>query len=144
MRLPFAPLRAGTLATAALFAVSSCASAPQSGRVEAPAPIAANSTTPFISALSPASGPAGVAYPIELTILGGNFADSNNVVTFGRVTLTAVKSMGGGTRIVVHAPKEMPSTGEVPPMPLMAGNYEVRVTTAAGASNTITFVLRDP
>jgi hypothetical protein len=121
-----------------LVALAACAHAPQ----QQGASVDANSTAPFISAVSPTSGLAGVAYPIELTILGRNFADTNNVVTFGSVTIKSVKSTGGGTRITVHAPKEMPSTGEVPPMPLMAGSYNVRVTTPSGASNAVPFALR--
>jgi hypothetical protein len=140
MRLPFASLRAGLLGAVALAASMSCASTP---KAQDTGVRPANATTPFISAVSPSSGLAGTAYPIELTILGGYFADSNNVVTFGPVTLKAVKATGGGTRIVVPAPKEMPSAGEVPPMPLMPGTYSVRVTNSAGASNAVTFVLRE-
>jgi hypothetical protein len=100
---------------------------------------------PSITSISPATGPAGTAYPIEVTIAGRNFADSTNVVTFGPVTLRAVRSTAGGTSIVFQAPKEMPSAGEVPPAPLLAGTYSVRVATSAGVSNPIVFVLgREP
>jgi Rieske Fe-S protein len=109
------------------------------------ADVAPAAALPTISSVTPTSGPAGAAYPVELTISGKNFADSTNVVTFGPVTITSVRSTNGGTRIVVQAPKAMPSTGEVPPMPLMTGEYTVRVATTAGVSNPVTFNLtREP
>jgi hypothetical protein len=105
----------------------------------------ASSSAPAVSSISPVTGPAGASYPIELTISGHNFADSTNTVTFGPVTLKAVRSTNAGTRIVVYAPKELPSTGEAPPMPLVPGSYTVRVATAAGTSNAVTFTLgREP
>jgi hypothetical protein len=96
---------------------------------------------PVIDRLEPDSGPAGTAYPIEVTIIGRDFADSANVVTFGPVRLADLPSREGGTRIVFFAPKEEPSRGEVPPAPLLPGPHDVRVTTAAGTSNAATFTL---
>ena len=103
------------------------------------------SALPVIDAVTPGGGPAGTAYPIEVTITGKNFADTANVVTFGPVRMRPVRSDARGTRIVFHVPKEVPSTGEVPPSPLLPGTYEVRVTTAAGTSNAVPFSLtREP
>jgi hypothetical protein len=73
-------------------------------------------------------------------VFGRNLTDSN-VITFGHVTLRAVGSSESGTRLAFHAPKESPSAGEAPPAPLLPGAYEVRVTTAAGVSNAVTFTL---
>jgi hypothetical protein len=102
---------------------------------------AASDFLPAIVRLLPAAGPAGTAYPIQVTIEGRNFADSANTITFGSVTLDRVASADGGTRIVFYAPKEVPSTGEVPPAPLLPGAYEVKVSTPRGSSNVVTFVL---
>jgi len=100
---------------------------------------------PVINRVNPGSGPAGVAYPVQITIEGRHFADSTNTVTFGPVTLTRIPSTENGKRIVFFAPKELPSTGEVPPSPLLPGPYEIRVATFGGESNAVTFVLtREP
>src|SRR5688572_23866270 len=47
---------------------------------------------PVIDTVTPASGPAGTAYPIEITISGRNFTDTANVVTFGPVRMERVRS----------------------------------------------------
>jgi hypothetical protein len=99
------------------------------------------SDAPVISMVRPDSGPAGTAYPIEVTIEGRDFADSANIVAFGPVTIRDVPSRASRTRIVMYLPKEIPSSGEVPPAPLPPGSYEIRVTTPAGPSNTVTFRL---
>lgn len=96
---------------------------------------------PVIDRLEPASGLAGVAYPIEVTIIGRNFADSANTITFGPVRLDGLAARDGGTRLVFFAPKEEPARGEVPPALLLPGPYDVRVTTPAGTSNAATFTL---
>ena len=99
------------------------------------------SDVPVIAKVTPDSGPTGPAYPIEITIEGTGFTDSSNVVTFGPVTIKDVPSRESRTRIVMYVPKEMPSTSEVPPAPLLPGPYDVRVKTSAGISNAITFRL---
>ncbi|MDH3497250.1 MAG: IPT/TIG domain-containing protein [Gemmatimonadota bacterium] len=96
---------------------------------------------PVITRLEPARGPAGVAYPLRLTIEGTGFAPESNTVHVGPVVLPDVPSADGGTRIVVFVPKEIPSTGEVPPAPLLPGRYEVSVTTAHGTSAPAIFTL---
>ena len=106
---------------------------------------AASADTPVITSISPDSGPAGTAYPIEITIEGRGFLDSTNVVTFGTVTIADVRSSQARTRIVVNLPKQTPASGEVPPSPLLPGRYEIRVRTPAGVSNAINFNLtREP
>ena len=94
----------------------------------------------MIARITPDSGPAGPAYPIEITIEGTGF-DSSNVVMFGPLTVKDVPSRESRTRIVMYVPKEMPSSSEVPPSPLLPGPYEVRVKTSAGTSNALTFRL---
>ena len=123
--------------TACILGVLACA-----GSTPSPAP---ESSRPVIERIEPTSGPAGTAYPIRLTIEGRFFADSTNVIHFGPVTLERLSSSNSGTRIELYAPKEQPSGGEVPPMVLQPGRYEITVSTAAGRSNAIPFTLtREP
>lgn len=103
------------------------------------------SPRPVIVSIAPVEGPAGVAYPIQVAVVGRNFADSANTVRFGMVSVAGVRSADGGTRLTFLAPKESPSTGEVPPAPLLPGRYRITVSTAAGTSNVVEFVLtREP
>ena len=96
---------------------------------------------PAITRLEPASGPAGEAYPIQMTVHGTGFAATDNVVSFGPVSTAGLPSTGGGTAITMLVPKMAESTGEVPPMELFPGEYAVTVTTSAGTSEPVTFVL---
>jgi hypothetical protein len=96
---------------------------------------------PVIDRVVPDRGPAGPAYPLRLTLEGRFFADSANTITFGPVLLNGIASSEGGTRIVFYAPKESPSRGEVPPAPLQPGTYALTVTTGAGVSNTVSFIM---
>lgn len=123
------------LATA--FVSSGCTSA----ATQAKAARTVSSEPPIIERVVPASGPAGTAYPLQVTIEGRNFADSANTVTFGPVTLRGQPSSENGTRIVVHLPKEMPATGEAPPAVLQPGTYRITVSTVAGESNAVVFQL---
>ena len=124
-----------TLAPVVLLA-STFLGCPQVQRTDAPAP-----SGPSILSLSPTEGPAGTAYPIEVTITGTGFASEGNTVTFGDISVPDLASTEGGTRIAFFAPKELPSTGEVPPFVLMPGKYRVTVTTPQGTSNTVDFTL---
>ncbi|MCZ6916906.1 MAG: hypothetical protein O7I93_09030 [Gemmatimonadetes bacterium] len=99
---------------------------------------------PSITRLEPSSGPAGEAYPIQLTVHGTGFAPTDNVVSFGPVATTGLPSTAGGTAITLLVPKMAESTGEVPPMVLSPGEYAVTVTTLAGTSEPMTFVLVGP
>lgn len=114
------------------------------GRASAPAPPAqavVAAAPPVITALVPAEGPAGPDAPLDVEIVGTGFADEGNVVRFGPVSIPDLRSTDGGTRIRFPVPKELPGTGEAPPMVLPPGEYEVTVTTAAGTSNVMRFRL---
>jgi hypothetical protein len=102
-----------------------------------PAPAGA----PRVERIVPDSGPAGQAYPVEVTIEGTGFADSSNTVTFGPATVRDIPSSESRTRIVMFLPKEVRPSAEAPPMPLLAGDYELRVATRAGVSNAVKFRL---
>ena len=124
------------VALAGGLALGGCAPAP--AQQVAPVP-----SGPVITRLEPDSGPAGVAYPVRVTIVGRGFAPDANTVSFGPVVLTRLPSTDGGTRIVFFAPKEAPSGGEVPPAPLLPGPYQVTVRTAEGTSRPATFRLTE-
>jgi len=95
---------------------------------------------PVISDISPSSGPAGIAYPIQATIRGQGFVLTRNTVTFGPVQIPDLPSPDG-QHINFFVPKEVPSRGEVPPMVLPHGEYSVTVTTPAGTSRSVVFTL---
>ena len=95
---------------------------------------------PTLTEIVPASGPAGPAYPLHVTIRGTGFMPTGNVVRFGPVTIPNVSSPDG-SRIMFYAPKAMPSRGEVPPAALTPGDYPVAVTNSAGTSNALSFRL---
>ena len=124
-----------SFAFCSLAVISGC-SRPQARADAAPLPAG-----PVITRLDPASGPAGVAYPIRVTIEGRAFAPASNTVRFGPVELPGLPSTDGGTRIVFFAPKETPSRSEVPPAPLLPGPYDVTVTTVDGTSRPAVFTL---
>lgn len=95
---------------------------------------------PVILDISPSSGPAGSAYPIRAILRGLGFMRSGNTVTFGPVQVPNLPSPDG-RHIEFFVPKEVASSGEVPPMVLPYGEYAVTVTTSAGTSRPVTFVL---
>ena len=116
-----------------------CCSRSEPGRV-----LPIMSVNPAIDRLEPASGWAGQAYPITVTIYGSRFTESDNTVTFGALEIADRPSSAGGTQIVFSVPKMLPSSGEVPPMVLLPGEYEVRVSNANGTSEPAVFTLTRP
>ncbi len=129
--------RTALLFTLAITCVSCSRSEP--GRV-----LPIMSGNPAIDRLEPATGWAGQAYPITVTIYGSRFTESDNTVTFGSLEIADRPSSNGGTQIVFSVPKVFPSSGEVPPMVLRPGEYEVRVTNAIGTSEPAVFTLTRP
>ncbi|HEV2302064.1 MAG TPA: hypothetical protein VGR91_10890 [Stellaceae bacterium] len=106
----------------------------------APAFPAAAAAPPHLLDIVPASGRAGIAYPIRATIHGTDFMPTGNVVEFGPARIANVAATGGGS-LSFGVPKALPSRGEVPPAVLPAGRYRVRVRTASGTSNALIFTL---
>jgi hypothetical protein len=82
-----------------------------------------------------------MAYAVQVVIEGRGFVATGNMVTFGDVEVPDLPSSDDGKRITFWVPKEVPSTGEVPPMVLEAGDYPVTVTTPSGTSAPTVFVL---
>ena len=116
-----------------------CCSRSEPGRVS---PIM--NENPTIDRLEPATGWAGQAYPITVTIYGSHFTASGNTVTFGPVEIADRPSSNGGTQIAFSVPKVLRSRSEAPPMVLRPAEYEVRVTNANGTSEPAVFTLTRP
>jgi hypothetical protein len=95
-------------------------------------------TVPVLTRVVPDSAPAGPDYPVQITLHGTGFAPTGNSIAFGPVTIKDLPS-SDGTTITLMVPKEMVSTGEVPPMVLFAGTYPITVTTKFGSSNILLF-----
>jgi hypothetical protein len=105
---------------------------------------AAQAEPPHLIQIVPASGPAGIAYPLRATIGGIGFMPAGNLVQFGPVRIANVAS-ADGFHLTFAVPKLVSSRGEVPPMVLEPGQYPVTVKTASGQSNTLSFTLtREP
>ncbi len=102
------------------------------------------SGNPAIDRLEPASGWAGQAYPITVTIYGSHFTESDNTVKFGSLKIADRPSFSGGTQIVFSVPKVYPRSEHVPLMVLLPGEYNVRVTNANGTSEPAVFTLTRP
>ena len=96
---------------------------------------------PIIDRIDPTSGPAGEDYPIDLTIHGSGFAEADNIVRVGSVTISNRPSTNAGTQITVAVPKMIDSGGEVPPMVIQPGEYPITVTTEHGTSEPVMFRL---
>ncbi len=99
---------------------------------------------PTIESLDPPTGWAGQAYPITVAINGRHFAEFGNQVTFGSLEVEDRPSSDDGRRIIFSVPKVIPASGEVPPMVLQPGEYEVRVATPIGRSDPAIFTLTVP
>ncbi|MDQ6703966.1 MAG: hypothetical protein M3Z96_13240 [Pseudomonadota bacterium] len=97
------------------------------------------SEAPHLTEIVLVHGRAGPAYPLQATLHGTGFMPAGNVVEFGPVRIADLPS--NGSEITFGIPKILPSRGEVPPMVLQPGDYDVRVTTPAGTSNALTFTL---
>lgn len=108
-----------------------------------PSPDVTPETLPRIDSISPAEGPAGVAYPIQVTMVGRGFTEAGNVIVFDDMEIGEFESQGDGTLLTFFVPKERDSTGEVPPFPLMPGEYSVVVRNSLGESNSVTFRLTE-
>src|SRR5215207_2127423 len=92
---------------------------------------------PELNQITPASAPAGQAYPVRATLQGAGFAPSGNVVEFGPVRISDLTS-ADGKQITFDVPKVMRSPGAAQQIVLIPGQYRVSVTTSAGTSNALT------
>jgi hypothetical protein len=127
------------LALAVLLELSSSATRGSAAAADLSAIRVAQAQPSQLIDIVPASGPAGVAYPLRAVIRGTGFMPTGNVVEFGPIRIPDAPSTEG--QITFAIPKEMPSRGEVPPAVLPPGEYRVTVTTTAGTSNALIFTL---
>lgn len=93
---------------------------------------------PFISSLSPASGPGGTM----VTIKGSGLTQSTDIYFNGEVVQNREKYNGSPSFRVPLSIGNCPSGAycELPP-PIPAGAYSVQVSNAGGKSNTVTFTV---
>ena len=131
-----APIESATQSTTD---ASASASSPRLAVVVAARPATVDEKPELIE-IVPASGQAGVAYPMQATIRGQGFSATGNTVVFGSIAIPNLPS-GDGAQIIFAVPKVIPSRGEPEPLVLNAGAYIVTVTTSTGTSNTGTFTL---
>lgn len=128
-------------ASAAL--IASCG-ADVASQANAPTPPAQADSRPELVEITPSFGPAGIAYPLQVTLRGSRFLPNGNSVTFGPVTTSGLTSTDG-VRITFQVPKFVPGRGGIPPLVLTPGAYDVTVTTDTGGSDALVFTLtRDP
>lgn len=97
---------------------------------------------PAVFEVLPPAANADPGEVLDLRINGCGFSADKNVVKFGDVTVRNIKSTDDGTHIRVVIPKEARSGGEVPPMQIGAGVYDVTVDNGRGTSNAKRVTLR--
>lgn len=90
----------------------------------------------------PAVASADPGEPLDLRITGCGFHATKNTVRLGEASVPNVRSTDDGTRIRVVVAKEYRANGEVPPMQIGAGAYDVSVNNGRGASNARRVTLR--
>jgi hypothetical protein len=100
----------------------------------------AETKPPVLAAIEPSLGPAGAAYPVRVTLRGTGFLEAGNVVRFGPVTIPGLPSPDG-SQITFDIPKVAPSRGEVPPIDLSAGDYELLAPASVVTDTELIFKL---
>ena len=100
------------------------------------------SDAPMLAHLTPDRVDESRGTVVELLVQGQGF-DSVNTVLFGTVTLRQVRRVSPTTlRFTVPLDDaQRVGRGEAPPLALSAGTYPVRIATARGTSNTLSFTL---
>lgn len=103
---------------------------------------ARGAAVPVITALTPARADVSRGDVVDVIIAGRGF-DSLNTVHFGRVRLRQVPRQSSTSLrfIVPRDDEQVPDRGGAPVLPLPTGTYEVRVSTAHGTSNALSFAL---
>ena len=106
-----------------------------------PGGAATPATAPRLTAVVPDTVRVGGDDLAVFELLGTGFDTSRteprNTVHIGSLTLNAVPSTEGGTRIRVTLPAAVPSGGEAPPAPWRSGRYAVQVVTPAGGGDSL-------
>jgi hypothetical protein len=97
---------------------------------------------PALFEVLPPAASADPAEVLDLRLTGCGFSADKNTVKFGDVIVRNIKSTDDGTHIRVVIPKDVQGGGEVPPMQLGAGRYDVTVNNGRGTSNAKRVTLR--
>jgi len=142
-RRPFAFAPPFVLVFAMTFAAA-IASLAGCRRGEASSVSAARSTPVAVASVTPSTVTIRAGEPTELVIRGTGFDATDNAVTLGPVTLTAVPSTDQGTRISVVVPDRVVGRGGAPPLLWVGGAYPLTVTTPRGTSAPITVTVQEP
>lgn len=117
-------------------AALNCARTPGAGAVadQAGAPGAVELTR-----LVPDQGNIANGDIVIVRAIGRGFHATDNVVEFGPVELTRVRSSVGGDTLIFTVPLEVPSSGGAPPRRLDPGDYEVAVRVGALRTQALRF-----
>jgi hypothetical protein len=106
-----------------------------------PSPSVATSVTPHIDSISPSSGKVDPESVVEVALYGWGFADGN-VVLFDAATVERPVAENGGTILRFIVPTMIPAYAKVQTHRVDAGRFSVKVRSAAGTSNAVTFTVR--
>lgn len=112
------------------------------GERSTPAGPQARLRAPVVHSMTPArivDRGQGAAHVV--TIRGRYFTADDNVVLYGSIRITNVRSTKGGTVLQFTVPTEVVTGGEAPPPPVGPGSYKVRVQTRGGTSRALVFQL---
>lgn len=103
---------------------------------------ARGAAVPVIASLTPDRADLSRGDLVDVVIAGTGF-DSLNTVHFGRVRLRQVPRQSSTSLrfMVPRDDEQVPDRGGAPVLPLPTGTYEVRVSTAHGTSNALSFAL---
>jgi hypothetical protein len=95
---------------------------------------------PHLVRLTPSTVLSGTGAVVTVELTGDRFTATGNTVYFGSIELGPLPSNGSVIRFTV--PETIPSRGEVPPMMVQPGRYDVHVVNANGVSDSLAFILK--
>lgn len=98
---------------------------------------------PVLDSITPRGGEVSPERVTDIVLHGRGFAASGNSVVFDGAEVTGLLSERGGTVIRFTAPTWIPARGSSPAHRVLPGPVEVRVKTASGSSNPLTFRVRE-
>lgn len=109
--------------------------------LQRPSPSVATAIVPHIDSISPSSGKIDPESVVEVALYGRGFAEGN-VVLFDAATVERPVAEEGGTILRFIVPTMIPAHGNVQLHRVEAGRYSVKVQSASGTSNVVTFTVR--
>lgn len=102
-----------------------------------------NAGRPVLDSITPRGGEVSPERVTDIVLHGHGFAASGNTVMFDGAEVTGLLSERAGTVIRFTAPTWIPARGNSPAHRVVPGAVDVRVKTAAGSSNPLTFRVRE-